>query len=82
MKRFAAALVLLPAHIVSGGESNGHELGWLAGCWVSADATWHEVRVAESEDRLTASGWRSLITGRVWNPELRLYLRTPFRLPG
>ena len=56
MKRFLAALVLAPAHFVSGGESNGHDLGWLEGCWVSADSTSHEVWVAESADRLTGFG--------------------------
>lgn len=55
MNRFVGALLLFPA-LLSSAETNDRDLGWLVGCWVSADRSSQEVWVAESADRLLGFG--------------------------
>jgi len=53
--RFLAALALIPA-LALGDDTNGHELGWLVGCWVSPDRSSQEVWVVDSNRLLAGFG--------------------------
>lgn len=53
--RILPALVLLPV-LSFGGDSNGHELGWLVGCWVTPDRSAQEVWIVDSEGALAGFG--------------------------
>ena len=49
--RFLAALMLLPVMALAE-ESGGQDLGWLVGCWMTADGRSQEAWIAESDGML------------------------------
>ena len=53
--KLLAGLALLSA-LASGNAYDGHELGWLVGCWVSADSSAQEVWVVDSDQSLVGFG--------------------------
>ena len=55
MNTFLVVLALIPA-LALGNDSNGHELGWLEGCWVSPDRSSQEVWAVDSTLSLAGFG--------------------------